>query len=107
MKPEKTTVRLTVRLDAETHATAMKQAKAAGIVLNEYVAAAIMEKAAHDNGQWDDTPDIIVARLGQLIDIIASLTSSFDRDTQAILSALRSLVELTRGDSSYLSTDEE
>ena len=107
MALEKTTMRLTVRLDAETHATAMKQAKASGVPLNEYVAAAIAEKAAHDNGQWDDVPDIIVTRLGQLIDTTASLTSSFACNTQAILAALRSLVELTRGDSSYLATDEE
>lgn len=71
---------------------------------NEYIALAIEEKIARENGDYD-LPTLEQQRLNQLIDEIRALSTNAANLEAVVTSGFDSLLGLTRGDSYLL--DEE
>ena len=97
-------VRETVRIHRDTKERASYWADKSNISVNEYYVEAIEEKIRRENGDYD-LPTLEIARLNQLIDEIAALTTNVGNLETVTLTGFNSLMGLTRGDN-YLLDDE-
>ncbi|GAA1457465.1 hypothetical protein NE857_21860 [Nocardiopsis exhalans] len=73
--------------------------------VNEYMATAVIEKISRENGDFD-VPDLLTARLNQLIDENKALSTNVANLERVVTSSLDSLIGLTRGEN-YLSDQYE
>ena len=92
-------------LHPDTDARVQYWAGKAGVSANEYIAEAVEEKIRRENGDYD-LPTLEIARLGQLIDQMASLSTNVANLEQVTLTGFDSLLGLTRGDN-YLLDEED
>jgi len=97
-------VRKTLRLHPDTVQQAGYWAKKREMDENEYLALAIEEKIARENGDYD-LPTLEIQRLNQLIDEIRALSTNSANLEAVVTTGFDSLLGLTRGDSYLL--DEE
>jgi predicted DNA-binding protein len=98
-------VRRAVRLRRETDQRAMYWADKADISVNEYISEAVEEKIRRENGDYD-LPTLEQARLGQLIDQMASLSTNVANLETVTVSGFDALMGLTRGDNYLLDPEE-
>lgn len=98
-------LRVPVRLHKDTKERAAYWADKAGISVNEYMAEAVEEKIRRENGDYD-LPTLEIARLNQLVDEMAALTTNVGNLETVTLTGFNSLMGLTRGDN-YLLDDED
>lgn len=93
-----------VRLSADDKERARYWADKRGFPsLGEYVGAAVAEKIARENRDYD-LPTLEIARLNQLVDEIKSLSVNVANLERVTTSGFDSLIGLTRGDN-YLLDD--
>lgn len=71
---------------------------------NEYIALAVEEKIARENGDYD-LPTLEIQRLNQIIDEMRANSTNLANLERVVTSGFGSLLGLTRGDS-YLLDDE-
>ena len=98
-------VRRAVRLRQDTDQRASYWADRENISVNEFIAEAVEEKIARKNGDYD-LPTLEQARLNQLIDQMASLSTNVANLQSVTTSGFDALMGLTRGDN-YLLDDED
>lgn len=97
-------VRKAIRLHPDTSERADYWAKKRGLTENEYMALAVEEKIARENGDYD-LPTLEIQRLNQLIDEIKALSTNSANLERVVATGFDTLLGLTRGDSYLL--DEE
>lgn len=73
--------------------------------VNQYMVEAVVEKIRRENGDFD-VPDLLTARMNQLIDEIKALSTNVANLERVVTSGLDSLIGLTRGEN-YLSDQYE
>lgn len=73
--------------------------------VNEYIAEAVADKVRRENLDFD-MPDLLIARINQLIDENRALSTNVANLERVITSGLDSLIGLTRGEN-YLSDQYE
>jgi predicted DNA-binding protein len=98
-------VRVTVRVAPDLSQRVSYWADKAGISTNEYVIEAIESAIRRENADYD-LPTLEIARLEQLKDVVASLSSDVQNLTAMTQTGFDSLAGLTRGDN-YLMDDED
>ncbi|MET3172715.1 UNVERIFIED_ORG: putative DNA-binding protein [Arthrobacter sp. UYCu721] len=98
-------VRVAVRLHPDTNERAKYWADKANISANEYIVEAVEEKVRRENGDYD-LPTLEIARLGQLIDQMASLSTNVGNLERVTVTGFDSLMGLTRGDNYLLDTED-
>lgn len=98
-------VRRAVRLRQDTDQRASYWADKANISVNEYISEAVEEKIRRENGDYD-LPTLEQARLNQLIDQMASLSTNVANLETVTTNGFDSLIGLTRGDN-YLLDEED
>ncbi|MCB5280350.1 hypothetical protein BJQ89_00072 [Arthrobacter sp. ES1] len=98
-------VRVAVRLRQDTDQRARYWADKANISVNEYISEAVEEKIRRENGDYD-LPTLEIARLNQVIDQMASLSTNVANLETVTINGFDSLMGLTRGDN-YLLDDED
>lgn len=74
--------------------------------INEYMATAVIEKIRRENGDFD-IPDLLTARMNQLIDVNKALSTNVANLERVITSGLDSLIGLTRGENYLLDEYED
>lgn len=90
--------RAVIRLSSKTKARAEYWAHERGYSsVNEYMAEAIEEKIARENGNYD-LPTLEIARLNQLVDEMKALSTNVGSMEMSVLAQLKSLTQLTTGD---------
>lgn len=72
---------------------------------NEYMAEAVAEKIARENGDYD-LPTLEQHRLNQLVDEISTLSRNQANLERVITSGFESLIGLTRGDNYLLDSED-
>lgn len=97
--------RTVIRLHPDTKERAKYWAAKANVSVNEYMAEAVEEKIRRENGDYD-LPTLEIARLNQLIDHMASLTTNVGNLEIVTTRGFDSLMGLTRGDN-YLLDEED
>jgi hypothetical protein len=100
-----TRVRIAVRLRKDTDQRARYWADKANISVNEYVSEAVEEKIRRENGDYD-LPTLEQARLNQLIDQMASLSTNVANLESVTTKGFDALMGLTRGDNYLLDPEE-
>jgi hypothetical protein len=100
-----TRVRIAVRLRKDTDQRARYWADKANISVNEYVSEAVEEKIRRENGDYD-LPTLEQARLNQLIDEVASLSTNMANLESVTTNGFNALMGLTRGDNYLLDPEE-
>lgn len=96
--------RVAVRMHPDTRERVNYWAKKRELSANEYIALAVEEKIARENGDYE-LPTLELQRLNQMIDQVVALTTSSENLQSTVVAGFESLLGLTRGDS-YL-TDQE
>lgn len=76
-----------------------------GMTFNEYVSEAVAEQIRRENLDYD-LPTLEIARLNELVDQMRALATSHGNLERVVVSGFESLIGLTRGDSNYLSDNE-
>lgn len=74
--------------------------------VNEYMATAVIEKIRRENGDFD-VPELLTARLNQLIDENKALSTNVANLERVFTSSLDSLIGLTRGENYLLDQYED
>lgn len=100
-----TRVRRAVRLPRDTDQRAMYWADRDNISVNEFIAEAVEEKIRRRNGDYD-LPTLEQARLNQLIDEVASLSTNTANLESVVTTGFDALMGLTRGDNYLLDPEE-
>jgi len=90
-----------IRVHPDVHERSKYWAQRHGLSANEYMALAVEEKIARENGDYD-LPALEIQRLNQLIDQMAAMSSNVQNLEIVVVSGFDSLLGLTRGDSFYL-----
>lgn len=98
-------VRKTLRLHPDTVERVDYWSKKRELSENEYIALAVEEKIARENGDYE-LPTLEQHRLNQLIDEVKALSTNTANLEAVVTSGFDSLLGLTRGDS-YLTDDED
>lgn len=98
-------VRAPFRPRRDTYERAKYWASKAGISVNEYFNEAAEEKIARENGDYA-LPTLEQARVNQLIDEMASLSTNVSNLQSVVTDGFGSLLGLTRGDN-YLLDNED
>jgi predicted DNA-binding protein len=98
-------VRKPLRLRPDTDQRVQYWAAKAGISANAYMEEAVEEKIRRENGDYD-LPTLVIARLAQLIDQMASLSTNVANLERVTVTGFDSLMGLTRGDN-YLLDEED
>lgn len=98
-------VRETVRLHRDTKERASYWADKANISVNEYLVEAIEEKIRRENGDYD-LPTLEIARLNQIIDQMAALSTNVGNLERVTVTGFDSLMGLTRGDNYLLDAED-
>jgi hypothetical protein len=98
-------VRVAVRLRKDTDQRARYWADKANISVNEYISEALEEKIRRENGDYE-LPTLEQARLNQLIDEVASLSTNVANLETVTVSGFDALMGLTRGDNYLLDPEE-
>lgn len=75
-----------------------------GVAANEYITDAIEAAIARENGDYD-LPTLEIARLNQLVDQMAALSTNAANLEKVVTSGFDSLLGLTRGDNYLLDGD--
>ena len=91
------TKRLTIRLSEDDYERVKYWATQKQCSVNEYVQDTLIAQIKRENYDYD-IPDVQVARLNQLIDVVLSLSSNVKSLEQVTTSGFDSLLGLTRGD---------
>lgn len=99
-----TRVAVKIRLHPDTKERVGYWATKGGISENEFMAAAVEFYIAYQNGDYP-LATLEMARLGQLVDQMASLTRNVNNLDHTVSTGMDSLLGLTRG-GSYLLDDE-
>lgn len=97
--------RFTASVDAETVEQVKYWARKNGISINDFLREAISHYIAYQNKDYD-LPTLEAQRLNQIVDGMAVLSSNVSSLETTMMSALNSLISLTRGDSVYLDDDD-
>lgn len=100
-----TRVRVAVRLRKDTDQRARYWADRENISVNEFIAEAVEEKIRRQNGDYD-LPTLEQARLNQLIDQMASLSTNVANLESVTTKGFDALMGLTRGDNYLLDPEE-
>lgn len=95
------TKRLTIRLFEDDYERVKYWATQKQCSVNEYVQDALVTQIKRENYDYD-IPDVQIARLNQLIDVVLSLSSNVKLLEQVTTSGFDSLLGLTRGDNYLL-----
>lgn len=95
------TKRLTIRLSEDDYERVKYWATQKQCSVNEYVQDALVTQIKRENYDYD-IPDVQIARLNQLIDVVLSLSSNVKSLEQVTTSGFDSLLGLTRGDNYLL-----
>jgi hypothetical protein len=98
-------VRRPVRLHPDTDQRAQYWANKHGISENAYIEQAVEEKIRRENGDYD-LPTLEIARLAQLIDHVASLSTNVANLERVTVTGFDSLMGLTRGDNYLLDPED-
>jgi hypothetical protein len=98
-------VRVPVRVHPDTKERAAYWADRANISVNEYMAEAVEEKIRRENGDYD-LPTLEIARLGQIVDEMASLSTNVGNLERITTTGFDSLMGLTRGDNYLLDPED-
>lgn len=99
--PEPKRIRRAIRIHPDTDTQAEYWAKRAGLSVNAYMAEAVEEKIARENGDYD-LPTLEIQRLNQIIDEMRSNSENMANLEQVVLHMARTITDLARGDN-YLS----
>lgn len=87
-----------IRLSSKTKARAQYWAEERGYSsVNEYIAEAVADKIARENGDYD-LPTLEIARLNQVVDEMKALSTNVGSLEASVLAQLTSLTQLTTGD---------
>lgn len=105
-RPSAEKKRVYVKLDEREYAELMHWANARDVSMQEYLLEAIKYKMAYDAGDVD-VPDALVQRVAQLVESEIELRSEFNNLRELIVSSMRSLLALTRGDNYLLDDADE
>jgi predicted DNA-binding protein len=100
-----TRVRVPVRLPPDTKERARYWADKANISVNEYISEAVEEKIRRENGDYE-LPTLEQARMNQLIDEVASLSTNVANLETVTTTGFDALMGLTRGDNYLLDPEE-
>lgn len=93
------TVRLTVRVDRATHERMRFWAEKSGAgSVNAWLIEAALEKISRHNGHIPDAGNLVLNRLGQLIDLNKSMQIRLDNVEAIFNEGIDSLLTLARGD---------
>lgn len=95
------TKRVTATVTADTFERLQYWADRKGISINQYLNEAIDQAIAYENKNYP-LPTLEQARLNQLIDQMAILSSNVNSLEKVVVSGLDSLLGLTRGDNYLL-----
>lgn len=98
-------VRVAVRLRRDTDQRARYWADKANVSVNEYISEALEEKIRRENGDYD-LPTLEIARLNQVIDQMAALSTNVANLELVTINGFDSLMGLTRGDNYLLDPEE-
>lgn len=96
-------VRTTCRMDSDTYERVKYWAGRHGETVSEYLANAVVLRIAYDNHDFD-LDDATVQRIGQLVEGQREVAERMEALEGVVTSAVRSLLQLTRGDN-YLLDD--
>lgn len=99
--PDDKASKLNVRMSTELYEKVSYWSKKRGMSLNQYVIHAL-EKAIAFECQDYPLPTMEQARLNQLVDVVALLSSNVKNLESVVVSGFDSLVGLTRGDNYLL-----
>lgn len=102
----KKTTRVTATIDSDTYERLQYWSAAHGVSINEYLREALELKIKHENKDFD-VPDLLLQRIGQVIDNLASLNSSTNALQHIVTTGFDSLIGLTRGDNNYLDDSDD
>ena len=105
MTESKNSVRVSLRIDADTHERLKYWSARKQVSLTPYIMDAIELMIAYENGDYD-LPTAEIQRVNQLIDVVQSLVSSVDNLQNVTINGFDALVGITRGDN-YLLKEED
>ena len=95
------TKRVTVTVTMDTYKRLEYWADKKGISINQYLNEALDTAIAYENKDYP-LPTLEQARLNQLIDVVAVLSSNIKSLEGVTITGFDSLLGLTKGDSNYL-----
>lgn len=96
--------RLNVELDLEDYEKVKYWADIKGLSISDYARGALDLSYKFYCGDFD-LPNVTIARINQLIDIIGILSNDIENLQDITISGFDSLTSLTRGDGNYLIED--
>lgn len=97
MAEPKNTVRISLRLDEDTHERLKYWSARKQVSLNTYVMDAIDLMIAYENGDYD-VPTAFMQRINQLTGTVVALQSSVDNLTDVTVNGFDAIAGLARGD---------
>ena len=97
MAEPKNTVRISLRLDEDTHERLKYWSARKQVSLNTYLMDAIDLMIAYENGDYD-VPTAFMQRLNQLTGTVVALQSSVDNLTDVTVNGFDAIAGLARGD---------
>lgn len=97
MAEPKNTVRISLRLDEDTHERLKYWSARKQVSLNTYLMDAIDLMIAYENGDYD-VPTAFMQRINQLTGTVVALQSSVDNLTDVTVNGFDAIAGLTRGD---------
>lgn len=105
MAEPKNTVRISLRLDEDTHERLKYWSARKQVSLNTYILDAIDLMIAYENGDYD-VPTALIQRINQLTGTVMAVQSSMDNLTNVTINGFDAIVGLARGDN-YLAQEED
>lgn len=105
MAEPKNTVRVSLRLDEDTHERLKYWSARKQVSLNTYILDAIDLMIAYENGDYD-VPTALMQRINQLTGTVMAVQSSMDNLTNVTINGFDAIVGLARGDN-YLAQEED
>ena len=105
MAEPKNTVRVSLRLDEDTHERLKYWSTRKQVSLNTYILDAIDLMIAYENGDYD-VPTALMQRINQLTGTVMAVQSSMDNLTNVTINGFDAIVGLARGDN-YLAQEED
>jgi predicted DNA-binding protein len=105
MAEPKNTVRVSLRLDEDTHERLKYWSARKQVSLNTYILDAIDLMIAYENGDYD-VPTALIQRINQLTGTVMAVQSSMDNLTNVTINGFDAIVGLARGDN-YLAQEED
>ena len=97
MAEPKNTVRISLRLDEDTHERLKYWSARKQVSLNTYLMDAIDLMIAYENGDYD-VPTALMQRINQLTGTVVALQSSVDNLTDVTVNGFDAIAGLARGD---------